>query len=125
MNSAARFLNPSEAARQLGISTKALRLYEQLGLLTPGRTSAGWRAYGPAEMARAADIVGLRALGLSLREVGRVIEGDAQTLERTLAAHAAALEDRIRQLGDTISKVGRLRADLGRGDVPAARARCF
>ena len=81
MNSAARFLNPSEAARQLGISTKALRLYEQLGLLTPGRTSAGWRAYGPAEMARAADIVGLRALGLSLREVGRVIEGDAQTLE--------------------------------------------
>ena len=121
MNSAARFLSPSEAARQLGISTKALRLYEQRGLMTPGRTSAGWRAYGPAELACAADIVELRALGLSLREIGRVLEGDARTFDRTLANHTAALEDRMRQLGDTISKVSRLRADLGRGEVPPAR----
>jgi DNA-binding transcriptional MerR regulator len=121
VNSAARFLSPSEAARQLGISTKALRLYEQRGLMTPGRTAAGWRAYGPAEMACAADIVELRALGLSLREVKRVFEGDARTLDRTLANHTAALEDRIRQLGDIIRRVNRLRADLGRGCVPAAR----
>lgn len=121
MNSAARFLSPSEAARQLCISTKALRIYEQRGLLTPGRTAAGWRAYGPADMARASDIVELRALGLSLREVALVFEGDTQTLDRTLARHTAALEGRIRQLGDTISKVSRMRADLGRGDVLHAR----
>ncbi|WP_410954166.1 MerR family transcriptional regulator, partial [Pseudomonas aeruginosa] len=30
---AARFLSPSEAARQLGISAKALRLYEERGLV--------------------------------------------------------------------------------------------
>lgn len=121
MNSAARFFSPSEAARQLGISPKALRLYEQRGLLTPGRTAAGWRAYGSADMTRAADIVELRALGLSLREVRRVFEGDRQTLDRTLALHTAALEDRIRQLGDTIGKVSRMRADLGRGDALPAR----
>jgi DNA-binding transcriptional MerR regulator len=117
VNSAARFLSPSEAARQLGISAKALRLYEQRGLLTPGRTAAGWRAYGPDDMAHAADIVELRALGLSLAEVARVFEGDTQTLHRTLALHTAALEDRIRQLGDTISRIKRMRADLGGGDV--------
>jgi len=121
VNSAARFLSPSEAARHLGITIKALRLYEQRGLITPGRTAAGWRAYGPAEMACAADIVELRALGLSLRDVKRVFEGDARTLDRTLANHSAALEDRIRRLGDTIRKVSRLRADLGRGPAPAAR----
>jgi DNA-binding transcriptional MerR regulator len=121
VNSAARFLSPSEAAKQLGISTKALRLYEQRGLITPGRTSAGWRAYGPAEIARAADIVELRALGLSLSEVTRILAGDIQSLDRTLAAHKEALEDRIRQLSHTVSKVSRLRADLGRGEVPAAR----
>jgi DNA-binding transcriptional MerR regulator len=125
VNSAARFpsprfLSPLEAARQLGISTKALRLYEHRGLIAPGRTSAGWRAYGPAEMARAADIVELRALGLSLGEVARVLEGDAQTLDRTLAAHEATLGERIRQLGDTVGKVSRLRADLSRGQVPDA-----
>jgi DNA-binding transcriptional MerR regulator len=121
VNSAARFLGPSEAARQLGISTKALRLYEQRGLITPGRTSAGWRAYGSAEIARATDIVELRALGLSLTEVARILAGDAQTLDRTLAAHKEALEDRVRQLSHTIGKVSRLRADLSRGEVPDAR----
>lgn len=121
MNSAARFLSPSEAASQLGISTKALRLYEHRGLITPSRTSAGWRAYGPAEIARAADIVELRALGLSLNEVARIFAGDAQTLDRTLAAHKEALEDRIRELGHAIGKVSRLRADLSRGELPAAR----
>jgi DNA-binding transcriptional MerR regulator len=121
VSSAARFLSPSEAAKQLGVSTKALRLYEHRGLITPARTLAGWRVYGPAEMAHAAEIVELRALGLSLREVARVFEGDVLTLERTLAAHEATLEDRVRQLSDTVGKVRRLRADLGRGEVPAAR----
>ncbi|HEY9348253.1 MAG TPA: MerR family transcriptional regulator, partial [Inquilinus sp.] len=58
-----RFLNASEAARRLGVSTKALRLYEQRGLLAPVRSAAGWRAYGPDEMGRAGEIAALRALG--------------------------------------------------------------
>jgi DNA-binding transcriptional MerR regulator len=120
VSSATRFLSPSEAASQLGISTKALRLYEQRGMITPGRTPAGWRAYGPAEMARAADIVQLRALGLGLGEIARIFAGDVRTLDRTLAAHKDALEDRIRRLSDTVGRVSRLRADLGRGEVPPA-----
>ena len=42
MNSSAQFLNPAEAARRLGVSVKALRLYEQRGLIAPARTAAGW-----------------------------------------------------------------------------------
>ena len=86
-SSSVRFLNPAEAAARLGVSAKALRLYEQRGLVTPSRTAAGWRAYGPDDMARGAEIVALRALGLSLAQVGRVLEGDAQGLEPALAAH--------------------------------------
>ena len=121
MSSAAQFLNPSDAAQQLGVSAKALRVYEHRGLITPARTLAGWRAYGPAEMARVREIVELRTLGLSLSEVARVFEGDAQTLERTLAAHEATLEDRVRQLAETVSRVRRLRTDLSRGELPATR----
>ena len=76
MSCSTEFLNPSEAARRLGISTKALRLYEQRGLIAPLRSAAGWRAYGADEMTRAADIVALRALGFSLAEVARVLKGD-------------------------------------------------
>jgi DNA-binding transcriptional MerR regulator len=121
VSSAAQFLNPSDAAKQLGVSAKALRVYEHRGLITPARTLAGWRAYSPAEIARAREVVELRTLGLSLSEVARVFEGDAKTLERTLAAHEATLEGRVRHLAETVSKVRRLRADLNRGEVPATR----
>lgn len=113
------FLSASEAARQLGVSTKALRLYEQRGLITPQRTAAGYRTYSPATMTRAAEIVALRTLGLSLAQVSRVLQGDPQSLEPALAAHEALLEGEIRRLVNTIDKVRALRADLAQGQAPA------
>jgi DNA-binding transcriptional MerR regulator len=115
----ARFLTASEAATRLGVSAKALRLYEQRGLVVPGRTTAGWRAYGPEEMARATEIVALRGLGLSLAQVARVLEGDAVDLEPALAAHQLALEGRLRTLVDTVDQVRALRTNLTRGQAPA------
>jgi DNA-binding transcriptional MerR regulator len=114
-----RFLSPSEAAKRLGVSTKALRLYEQRGLVAPGRTAAGWRAYGPEQMAQAAEIVALRRLGLSLAQIARVLGGELEGLEPALAAHQATLEGRIRQLVGTVEKVRGVRADLVRGQAPA------
>jgi len=119
VGSAAQFLNPSEAAKRLGISVKALRIYEQHGLIAPPRTASGWRTYGPSQMARAADIATLRALGLSLAQVGQALNGDPQSLPPALAVHQAALEDQVRALTDKIGKVRRMRADLGRGHAPA------
>jgi DNA-binding transcriptional MerR regulator len=116
----APYLNPSEAARRLGVSAKALRLYEQRGLVTPSRTEAGWRAYGPGEMARAAEIVALRALGLSLAPVARVLGGDARDLEPALAAHQAVLEEELRRLAGTVEKLRGLRTGLVRGEPPAS-----
>ncbi|MDF2813487.1 MAG: MerR family transcriptional regulator [Microvirga sp.] len=120
MNSSARFLNASEAASRLGVSAKALRLYEQRGLIAPIRTAAGWRAYGPAEMSRAAEIVALRALGFNLTQVARVLKGDSEGLEPALAAHQAVLESRLRQIVGMIEKVHGLQRDLARGKAPSA-----
>lgn len=114
------FLNASEAARRLGISAKALRLYEQRGLLTPTRSEAGWRAYGPDHMKRAADIAGLRGLGFSLAQVARLLNGDPQGLEPALAAHQATLEARMQEIRATAEKVHELRSDLARGKTPTA-----
>jgi DNA-binding transcriptional MerR regulator len=119
-SSSARFLNPSEAARRLGVSTKALRLYEQRGLLAPSRTAAGWRAYGPDQIARGVEIAALRALGLSLSQIARVLDGDPQDLEPALAAHQATLEGQIRKLAGAADKVRDLRADLALGKRPGA-----
>jgi DNA-binding transcriptional MerR regulator len=120
VSSSAPFLNPSAAAQRLGVSAKALRHYEQHGLITPGRTAAGWRAYGPDEMTRATEIVALRALGLSLAQITRALGDDPQGLEPALAAHQATLEARIRQLAGAIEKVRDVRAGLGQGKFPTA-----
>lgn len=119
MSSSAYILNPSDAARQLGVSTKALRVYEERGLIAPVRTAAGWRTYGPAEMARAADIVALRTLRLSLTEIARVLNGDPQCLETALAEHQSTLEGHIHQLNEILDKVRTVRAQMARGHTPA------
>lgn len=115
-----QFLNASDAARRLGISTKALRLYEQRGLLAPIRSDAGWRAYGPEDLERASEIVALRALGFSLAQVARILKGDASGLEPVLAAHEATLETRHRQVVAALDGVRALRGDLARGSAPSA-----
>jgi DNA-binding transcriptional MerR regulator len=42
-----------ELARQAGVSTRTLRHYEGLGLLTPRRTANGYRDYADAEQPKA------------------------------------------------------------------------
>jgi DNA-binding transcriptional MerR regulator len=122
VSTSAEYLNPAEAARRLGASAKALRIYEQHGLIAPLRTSVGWRAYGPKEMARAAEIVGLRTLGLTLAAVARVLDGDPADLEPALAAQQANLEARIRQLADAAANVRGARASLASGQAPTTDA---
>lgn len=121
MSVPAEVLSPSEAAQRLGVSAKALRLYEQRGLIRPARTAAGWRAYGPKDMVRLGDIVALRALGLSMAQMARVLDGDASALEPALAAHQAALEVKRRHIAETIDRVSAMRADLDRGEAPAPK----
>ncbi|MEO1090944.1 MAG: MerR family transcriptional regulator [Pseudomonadota bacterium] len=120
MNASARILGPSEAAKRLGVSAKALRLYEQRGLVTPARTEAGWRAYGPEDMARATQVVALRALGLSLAQVARVLNSDPRGLGDALAAHEATLGAEMQRLADALEQVRGLRARLAGGETPTA-----
>ena len=119
MSPPAEFLSPSEAARRLGVSVKALRLYERRGLLAPARSAAGWRAYGPEAMRRAGEIAALRSLGFSLAQIARVLDADPQGLDRTLAAHQAMLEGQLRRLSAMVEKVQGLRDDLASGPAPA------
>lgn len=118
MTERALFLNPADAARQLGVSTKALRLYEERGLIMPTRTDNGWRTYGPEAIDRAREIVALRALGLSLARIGRVLAGDTETLLEALTMQQQALERSIGQYGVTIAAIKDLRAAISAGKTP-------
>ncbi len=119
MHRSKQVLSPSEVARRLGVSTRALRLYEQRGLIAPLRTAAGWRTYGPKERARAAEIMALRSLGLGLAEVSRVLGGNLDCLEPALAGHQARLEGEQHRFADLLERLRAIRSDLACGRVPS------
>jgi DNA-binding transcriptional MerR regulator len=110
-------LSPSEAARRLGVSVKALRVYEQRGLVKPLRSQADWRAYGPEEMARLHQILALKALGLPLARIGALLEGRAATLESVLAIQEQALKDEGNRLEHALALIRAARSRLAAGET--------
>lgn len=119
MSRSEQYLTPSDAAQTLGVSAKALRLYEARGLLAPHRTAAGWRLYGPEQMARASEIVALRGLGFSLSGIARLHQGDPSGLDEILAAHQAKLEEYLGRLANSVSAIAEMRAALAKGNAPS------
>jgi DNA-binding transcriptional MerR regulator len=77
------------AAQQAGVSQRALRYYQQLGLLTPqGCTPGGLRRYSEEDLARVARIRQLQTLlGLNLDEIALVLRGEDRMAEIRLAYH--------------------------------------
>lgn len=64
-----------EVARRSGVSARMLRHYESLGLVEPtGRTVGGYREYAEADIQRIFHVESLRTLGLSLRQIGQVLD---------------------------------------------------
>lgn len=88
--------------------------------MSPHRTEAGWRAYGPDVMKRASEIVALRDLGFSLTQVQRVLAGDPEGLEPALAMHQSRLESQLGQLGEIVQRVRTVRGELAQGKPPTA-----
>jgi DNA-binding transcriptional MerR regulator len=83
-------LTISRLARRFGLARSTLLYYDRIGLLRTSRHSpAGYRLYGPDAIERLSRIVELRAAGLALITVKRVLETStplAEALERQVAA---------------------------------------
>jgi DNA-binding transcriptional MerR regulator len=75
---AEELLGIGAAATRLGVSERALRYYQQLGLLVPACTTpGGLRRYSPADLARVARIRELQTvLGLNLDEIAVVLRNE-------------------------------------------------
>jgi protein phosphatase len=71
-----KLLTIGEFARLSRLSPKALRLYDELGLLRPCRVDewSGYRYYAPSQLDRARLVGWLRRLGMPLAQIGTVVE---------------------------------------------------
>jgi DNA-binding transcriptional MerR regulator len=98
-------------AKRFGVSVKALRVYEDAGLLKPARTVAGWRIYRQPELERLSAILALKQLGLPLKRIGELLRG-AGDLAAALALQEAALEDAKSEAEIALALVRQARAKL-------------
>lgn len=114
-------LSPAETARRFGVSIKALRLYEQRGLLTPMRTSNGstgsaWRVYGPDQIARLHRILALKSIGLPLSQIGGLL-ASPEALDPILALQEQNLARNAERIAKALTLVRTARAKLASGQA--------
>ncbi len=122
---------------ELNLSPRTVRYYEELGLLANVRRRAGGRrVYGPDEIERLRFIQRLKALGLSLAEIGELnavhaLGGSTRAmlgrLDELLGRRLEDIESRLGELArlrDEIAKYrGRVTSRLGALGSGARRAR--
>jgi len=74
-----RLLRIQEVAAEVGLTTRSIRYYEEVGLLEPAARSEGaYRLYDESDIARLRFIRGLRDdAGFSLAQIGQLLEDEA------------------------------------------------
>jgi DNA-binding transcriptional MerR regulator len=71
-------LKIGDFSRFAHVSLKALRYYDELGLLKPVKVDefTGYRCYSASQLAQLQCIVALKDMGLSLEEIARLLKDD-------------------------------------------------
>ena len=108
-----------ELARSLGVTTRTLRLYEQLGLIDPPqRTEGGIRFYTQDDILRIKFVLKVKELGLSLKQMQELAEIYRHTkmpdrimprLIELLDAHTDAIHRKIGKLSSLARDIAEYR----------------
>jgi DNA-binding transcriptional MerR regulator len=103
-----------ELARQAGVSTRTLRHYEALGLVTARRAANGYRDYGRAELRAVAEIRSLADLGFTLEETRPFVEclraGNA--VSGSCPDSIAVYRRKLSDIDGYLTRLSRVRAEL-------------
>ena len=69
-------LNIAEVSDLTGLTARAIRYYEERGLVRPERDCSGARSFDPVSRRRLLAIAALRRAGLTLEDIARVLGDD-------------------------------------------------
>ncbi len=119
-------MTTGEFSRRSQLSIKALRLYDQLGLLLPAAVDGrnGYRGYDESQLFTARLIVLLRSLDMPLQEVARVVAAAGPEAADLIESYWASQERRFaaqRQIAATL-RPRRDRLGSAKRPAPSARA---
>lgn len=109
-----------QLAHMAGVTPRTLHYYDQIGLLSPQRNPDNdYRLYDRQSVLRLQQILFMRELGLSLEQIGRVLDSPDYALLPALEQHRQALQERQQRLARLIGTVERTIAHMkGETDMP-------
>ena len=93
-------LDIATVTKRTGLSSRALRFYETRGLIKPLRTQSGRRVYAAGDLERIHQIIALKAAGLSLADIDRLMSGRGVALKALLEAQLSALDARSLEIAE-------------------------
>ncbi|ARZ69947.1 hypothetical protein SMD11_4341 [Streptomyces albireticuli] len=107
-----------DLARRAGVTTKAVRYYESLGLITPGRLANGYRDYAEGDVRLVREIRNLGQLGIPVERTRPFLECLAAGGEHgddcpsSMAGYREAIDDLTRRIDGLAARREALVAQL-------------
>ena len=103
-------------AKQLGITTRTIRYYEEIGLMGASkRSSGGARSYNRDDVLRIKFILKLKELGISLKEMlslSDTFDTHNQNFDKITPKVLEILDMHIGKIDDKVAKLASLRRDI-------------
>lgn len=126
----ARLPGIGDVAAKYGLTHRALRFYEDTGLIAPIRYF-GRRYYGPDALRSLEIVVSAKKAGFSLREIEEMLRAGQTWAEwlgpKELKQRIGSLEHKLREIDDALRELARLlptlSPDTGRTDDPTMGGR--
>jgi MerR family transcriptional regulator, thiopeptide resistance regulator len=105
-----------QVSARTGLTTRTLRYYEELGLLSPSeRLAGGHRVYASEDLRRLYRVSLLRQLGLPLSDISRELDDSSRDLSDTIDRHIGQLDQRMAALGRHRERMITVRDSLASG----------
>ncbi|MBC2732946.1 MAG: MerR family DNA-binding transcriptional regulator [Desulfobacteraceae bacterium] len=124
----------SQLARELNISTRSIRYYEEKGLISPQRTRGNQRVYNRRDRARLKLILRGKRFGYNLNEIAEMIGltdvnmGETEQIKKSLEygeKKLSEIRDRITELEKLAQEMNTIKGklqqrlkDIANGSVP-------
>lgn len=114
-----------EVADSLGTTIRAVRYYEEEGLLQPLRTAGGTRLYNQRHISRLKSILHLAENGFSLESIRLIssIRETCKTGDESSKKVSAQLDDKIKQLSARIRELEHLKEEVAQAKAVVWKCR--
>ncbi|RHW35340.1 MerR family transcriptional regulator [Oceanobacillus profundus] len=103
------FMQIKEVAKQLNTTPRAIRFYEEKGLIAPKKDAENeYRYFSDTDVSRLSTILALREIGLPVKGIKKVLEDPDMTIKGYLHVQRSALVEQWLEIKDMIDTIDRM-----------------